>query len=173
MTSQVPKASAIKFLNPFGNPTNTALLTQSQIPPYPDQGVLYAGYSKIQTPSGYTLKRQNIAQTNLQSFGAGGAALNIQAIRPNAQLKNFYCTSVAISCAGVAAPPAGIYISDSNGIAFGNIQFQYVNMVANTPLNIVFDFSRRPLQFLGSHIHYTTSQGLDLYVILYGFEEDK
>lgn len=91
--NQVPKESALKLLNPFGNPTNTQVITASQTPNYPDKGVQFAGYAKVSTSGqGYVFKRQNYQNYSLTSQDAN----EVTQQRSNFKTHNFYCTDIFI-----------------------------------------------------------------------------
>lgn len=194
--SAVPKASAVKFLNPFGKPTNTALITQSQIPPYPDIGVAFAGYAKVQTPQGYTLKRQ---QQRVYSLTNQSAATDTTQQRDNYKTHNFFCTDLFFQFSRVQdnlSTPRAIQIGDVQTTATTQKFVWYIvysSWVAAADLGQAFAANAERGDIIeiwenGIHIHFTVPldfQGESIFMTrsghasqwihteLMGFDEEK
>jgi len=188
--------SALKFLDPFGKPTDTVLVQPSQTPIYPDKGVQFAGHAKIQTSQGYTLKRQ---EQRVYSLTNQSALADTTQVRPNAATHDFFCTDLFIQFSRVQhnlSTPAPYGIFDN--VALANIQrfiwyIPYSSWVAAADLSQNFTANAErgdiieiwenglylhftvPLPFYGTSIVISKSGHASqwLHVELMGFDEEK
>lgn len=195
--SQVPKASSAKFLNAFGNPTNTSISTQSQVPQYPDKGVKFAGYAKVPgTGGGYTLKRQNFQNYTLTNQDV----VDTQHERINYKTHDFYCTDIFIQYSrvpGNLGTPRSISLMDGNTISNSVSRFTwyipYTSWVAAADLgqNWTADAERGdvielweqgihlhfgvPIPFIDRYIFLGSSGSASFWILnaLTGFDEEK
>lgn len=166
------QASKETAFNPFGSPKYTPSTVEKVSAQYPEQGVQYAGHSKIFT--GTTLKSQitNVRYAWYLAPVAGGDQL-IQRLRYLTH--NFVCTSVLIQTNQQNLTGNFLRIYDTNTTPGGELRLDFlcINVFSQTDNYFIFP---TPLVFYQKFINLFpnyASAGTHVRIQMFGFDEEK